>query len=136
MYQQVINSCLCYYLIHFLSLPLSLSDDALNPQFRLSPTSGKATVRSSARTYFYQDEHKCDENMENFIKCINIAGAAPHANNVHVYIHLTCKQYQHLLYVFFNAADASDGEEAFAAIKLTGLGRTEFLVKIPIFFLF
>ena len=71
--------------------------------------------------------------MENFIKCINIAGVAPHANNVHVYIHLTCKQYQH---VFFNAADASDGEEAFAAIKLTGLGRTEFLVKTPVFFLF
>ena len=28
------------------------------------------------------------------------------------------------------AADASDGEDAFAAIKLTGLGRTEFLVSV------
>ncbi len=51
-----------------------LTDPDLYPQFALSKTSGKTLVRASARTYFYQDEHKCDENMENFIKCINAAG--------------------------------------------------------------
>jgi proline dehydrogenase len=70
------------------------------PQFHISATPGTATIRSSARTYFYQDEHKCDENMQHFLKCINVA------------------------------ADASQGEDAFAAIKLTGLGRTEFLLKL------
>lgn len=50
-------------------------DEALYPQFDSSSTTpGTATVRSSARTYFYQDEHKCDENMEHFITCINAAG--------------------------------------------------------------
>lgn len=53
---------------------LPLSDEDLHPQFLSSATPGAATVRSSARTYFYHDEHKCDENMENFIKCIKVAG--------------------------------------------------------------
>ena len=44
------------------------------PQFQPSTVKGQATVRSSARTYFYEDEKKCDQNMENFLDCINVAG--------------------------------------------------------------
>ncbi|XP_077995229.1 proline dehydrogenase 1, mitochondrial-like [Glandiceps talaboti] len=31
---------------------------------------------ASARTYFYEDEHKCDENLKFFLKCIDAAGAS------------------------------------------------------------
>ena len=66
--QQVLVRCVS--IVYFFGI-----DDTLYPQFRSSATTpGKATVKSSARTYFYQDEHKCDENMEHFIKCINTAG--------------------------------------------------------------
>nr|XP_039262142.1 proline dehydrogenase 1, mitochondrial-like isoform X1 [Styela clava] len=51
----------------------------------------------SARTYFYTDEAKCDENMKMFMKCIDAAG--------------------------------STTEGGFAAIKLTALGRPQFLLQ-------
>ena len=57
-----------------LHCPIIFSDPDKYPQFSSSTTSGTAVLKASARTYFYQDEHKCDENMENFLKCINAAG--------------------------------------------------------------
>ncbi|CAK8681331.1 unnamed protein product [Clavelina lepadiformis] len=51
----------------------------------------------SARTYFYEGEEKCDENMKIFLKCIDAAEFA------------------------------TDG--GFAAIKLTALGRPQFLLQ-------
>lgn len=41
----------------------------------------------------------------------------------------TCAQNTCIMVFLSYAADASEGEDAFAAIKLTGLGRTEFLVS-------
>ncbi|CAB1447754.1 unnamed protein product [Pleuronectes platessa] len=52
---------------------------------------------TSARTYFYADEAKCDNQMETFIKCIKASGGA-----------------------------SVDG---FSAIKLTALGRPQFLLQ-------
>lgn len=52
---------------------------------------------TSARTYFYKDEEKCDKYMEHFLYCINAAGGA--------------------------------SEDGFAAIKLTALGRPQFLLQ-------
>uniref|UniRef100_A0A4W6CT05 Proline dehydrogenase n=1 Tax=Lates calcarifer TaxID=8187 RepID=A0A4W6CT05_LATCA len=51
----------------------------------------------SARTYFYADEAKCDNQMETFINCIKASGGA-----------------------------SSDG---FSAIKMTALGRPQFLLQ-------
>ncbi|XP_027268949.1 proline dehydrogenase 1, mitochondrial isoform X2 [Cricetulus griseus] len=51
----------------------------------------------SARTYFYANEAKCDNYMENLLKCIEASGGA------------------------------SDG--GFSAIKLTALGRPQFLLQ-------
>ncbi|KAK5852087.1 hypothetical protein PBY51_023588 [Eleginops maclovinus] len=52
---------------------------------------------TSARTYFYADESKCDNQMETFINCIKASGGA-----------------------------SSDG---FSAIKMTALGRPQFLLQ-------
>ncbi|CAG5095610.1 Oidioi.mRNA.OKI2018_I69.XSR.g14260.t3.cds [Oikopleura dioica] len=52
---------------------------------------------TSARTYFYKDEEKCDKYMEHFLYCINAAGGA--------------------------------SDHGFAAIKLTALGRPQFLLQ-------
>ncbi|KAK9532581.1 hypothetical protein VZT92_009959 [Zoarces viviparus] len=52
---------------------------------------------TSARTYFYADESKCDNQMETFINCIRASGGA-----------------------------STDG---FSAIKMTALGRPQFLLQ-------
>eukprot|EP00731_Ephydatia_muelleri_P022707 Em0015g290a len=80
--------------------PLNPTYGDTHPQFKPTNSPGDFVVRSSARTYFYKDEEKCDQNMEHFLHCINCA------------------------------ADASEGTDAFAAVKVTGLGRTEFLLRL------
>ncbi|KAG7318176.1 hypothetical protein KOW79_017931 [Hemibagrus wyckioides] len=52
---------------------------------------------TSARTYFYADEVKCDQHMETFLKCIKASGGS-----------------------------SVDG---FSAIKMTALGRPQFLLQ-------
>ena len=52
----------------------------------------------SARTYFYEDEKQCDENVEIFLRCIDMASKC--------------------------------SKDGFAAIKLTSLGRPQFLMQL------
>ncbi|XP_048874707.1 proline dehydrogenase 1, mitochondrial [Brienomyrus brachyistius] len=52
---------------------------------------------TSARTYFYADESKCDQHMETFRNCIRASGGS--------------------------------SEDGFSAIKLTALGRPQFLLQ-------
>ncbi|KAF4074225.1 hypothetical protein AMELA_G00237080 [Ameiurus melas] len=52
---------------------------------------------TSARTYFYADEVKCDQHMETFLKCIKASGGS--------------------------------SEDGFSAIKMTALGRPQFLLQ-------
>ncbi|XP_048044772.1 proline dehydrogenase 1, mitochondrial isoform X3 [Megalobrama amblycephala] len=52
---------------------------------------------TSARTYFYADEAKCDQLMETFLKCIKASGGS--------------------------------SEDGFSAIKMTALGRPQFLLQ-------
>ncbi|KAL1273756.1 hypothetical protein QQF64_026570 [Cirrhinus molitorella] len=52
---------------------------------------------TSARTYFYADETKCDQHMETFLKCIKASGGS--------------------------------SEDGFSAIKMTALGRPQFLLQ-------
>lgn len=74
-----------------------------NPQFKPSKVKGDLpTTRSSALTHFYAGEQRCEDNVAHFKSCIETASQA-------------------------NAG--SDLKDAFAAIKLTGLGRVEFLVS-------
>lgn len=75
---------------------------ATDPQFSPSLTKGKTTKLASARTYFYQDDLRCQQNVEHFLSCIRMAS---------------------------DIAKSSNGD-AFAAIKLTGLGKVEFLVRL------
>ena len=75
---------------------------ATDPQFSLSLTQGKATKLASARTYFYQDDLRCQQNVKHFLSCIRMAS---------------------------DVAKSSNGD-AFAAVKLTGLGKVEFLVRL------
>lgn len=75
---------------------------ATDPQFNPSLSSGKTTKLASARTYFYQDDERCQQNMQHFLSCIHMAS---------------------------QVAESSDCD-AFAAVKLTGLGRVEFLVSL------
>ncbi|ESO00677.1 hypothetical protein HELRODRAFT_82857 [Helobdella robusta] len=53
----------------------------------------------SARTYFYEDEKQCDENMQHFIRGIDAVSGATNATG-------------------------------FAAVKLTALGRPQFLLQL------
>ncbi|XP_051749927.1 proline dehydrogenase 1, mitochondrial isoform X3 [Ctenopharyngodon idella] len=52
---------------------------------------------TSARTYLYADEVKCDQHMETFLKCIKASGGS--------------------------------SEDGFSAIKMTALGRPQFLLQ-------
>ncbi|XP_017307719.1 proline dehydrogenase 1, mitochondrial [Ictalurus punctatus] len=52
---------------------------------------------TSARTYFYADEVKCDQHMETFLNCIKASGGS--------------------------------SEDGFSAIKMTALGRPQFLLQ-------
>ena len=74
---------------------------ATDPQFNPSLSHGKTTKLASARTYFYQDDERCQQNMEHFLSCIKTAS---------------------------QVAKSTDCD-AFAAVKLTGLGKVEFLVS-------
>ena len=41
-------------------------------KFRAHPEFGDRREKvTSARTYFYKDEHQCDENMQIFLDCID-----------------------------------------------------------------
>ena len=75
---------------------------AEDPQFNPSLSSGKTTKLASARTYFYQDDERCQQNMQHFLSCIRMASQVAESTNC----------------------------DAFAAVKLTGLGRVEFLVSL------
>ena len=64
------------------------------------PVSRDTTMEASARTYMFVDEAHCDDNKRNFLSCIR------------------------------TAAEVTEHGRPFAAIKLTGLGRVEFLVML------
>ena len=79
------------------------SEFSTSPQFRPRPVKGAtSTTKSSALTHFYAGEERCEENVRHFMSCIETASKA-------------------------NAPNTQ--KDAFAAIKLTGLGRVEFLVS-------
>ncbi len=61
--------------------------------------SGDTAKAASARTYWYVDEQHCEVNKQHFIDCIE------------------------------TVAKVTENGRPFAAIKLTGLGRVEFLVS-------
>lgn len=74
-----------------------------NPRFKPSKVEAfKPTLESTARTHFYAGEERCEENVQHFKSCIETASRANQPNLQ---------------------------KDAFAAIKLTGLGRVEFLVS-------
>lgn len=75
------------------------SDDYVYPHLKPIQTVAKTTQRSTGRTYFYEGDELCEQNKANFISCIE------------------------------TAAEVTKNGQAFAAIKLTGLGRVEFLVR-------
>lgn len=79
--------------------PVNESPDALRFQAHEEFLDRREGV-VSARTYFYEDEAKCDENLQTFKDCIDaVAGAVP------------------------------DGS-GFIAIKMTALGRPQFLLEL------
>jgi proline dehydrogenase len=85
--------------------PKHLEEDlkvSSDPRFKPSKVKGsKPTRESTARTHFYAGEERCEENVKHFMSCIEMASSANQPNLQ---------------------------KDAFAAIKLTGLGRVEFLV--------
>ncbi len=66
------------------------------------PVSREATKEASARTYWFVDEAHCEDNKKHFLSCIR------------------------------TAAEVTEHGRPFAAIKLTGLGRVEFLVMLTL----
>ncbi len=85
--------------------PTQLVDSELSsdPRFKPSKVKGsKPTRESTALTHFYAGEERCEDNVEHFKACIDTASRVSQPNT---------------------------NKDAFAAIKLTGLGRVEFLVR-------
>lgn len=93
----------------------------------------------SARTYFYASEAKCDQHMNTFLRCIDASGKCS-----------TCPEQPHCaqglqglcsphpapgtsvpvwpaLSLWLHPGDSS--QDGFSAIKLTALGRPQFLVS-------
>ncbi len=69
---------------------------------QFQPVSKEATKEASARTYWFVDEVHCEDNKKHFLSCIR------------------------------TAAEVTEHGRPFAAIKLTGLGRVEFLVMLTL----
>lgn len=79
------------------------SEFSSDPRFKPSKVkASKPTRESTARTHFYAGEEHCEENVQHFKSCIETASRANEPNTQ---------------------------KDAFAAIKLTGLGRVKFLVS-------
>lgn len=86
----------------------------------------------SARTYFYADEAKCDNQMETFINCIKASGEISRWT-----INKKRQKHKHN----FGASGKSEmscqpfaggaSADGFSAIKMTALGRPQFLVSWP-----
>lgn len=74
-------------------------DVSRDPHFSPSLSSARDIKRASARTFLYAHDSQCEENMKHFISCIETA-----------------------------AKVGTENSQPYAAIKLTGLGRVEFLV--------
>lgn len=77
-----------------------LTVDSEHAQFKPVVSKGETTRKASARTYFYASDERCEQNKQNFLSCIH------------------------------TAADVTESGRPFAAIKLTGLGRVEFLLRL------
>jgi proline dehydrogenase len=71
-----------------------------SPEFKSTKVKAKVIKRASARTHFYSGEEECDRNMESFLLSLKAA------------------------------AECSVGTTAFVAVKLTALGRPEFLLEL------
>lgn len=84
----------------------------------------------SARTYFYADEAKCDNQMETFINCIKASGESREARAVVVLVlWWLSTQKVDWVYFLFSGGASADG---FSAIKMTALGRPQFLVSLGV----
>lgn len=57
--------------ICFLTPGVDLREKNYNAHQQFGDRQGRVT---SARTYFYADEAKCDQHMETFMKCIKASG--------------------------------------------------------------
>ena len=80
------------------------SEPQTNPRFRPRAVKGVDSItKSSARTHFYRGEQQCKESVEHFLSCIIMAAEANKPNTQ---------------------------KDAFIAMKLTGLGRVDFLVSL------
>ena len=79
-------------------------DSNRDPHFAPSLSSARDIKRASARTFLYAHDSQCNENMKHFLSCIETA-----------------------------AQVGSENDQPYAAIKLTGLGKVEFLVSVVLF---
>ena len=100
--QEVVMEVRQTYSTHLDTYPQKL---ITKPQFMPHKVNAlKPITQSSARTYLYAGEKICEENMKHFKSCIKMVANTSCSLNHH--------------------------GGAFAAIKLTGLGRVEFLVSL------
>ena len=84
-------------LIHTLVIEEDIQ--SLTKEFRTTEQTGESVKRATARTYFYEDEMKCDKNRDIFMECVTMA------------------------------AEATEKGKGFAAIKITALSDPKLLLK-------
>lgn len=136
LYFNLLIRCISFYCNVFLFIKIDGTTMKFKPSYEFGDRREYVT---GARTYFYEDEEKCDENLEHFIRGIDaVSGDSLCFVVSKSLLKLKFKIFsskfediflKHVLMdLFIYICSGATNATGFAAVKLTALGRPQFLV--------